>query len=172
MCVSHGQVGWCFLLRFVKAKSHISLLESFAKKTTDFDVRLSLHLFDSLIKPILKYSCEILSQLIPSQLNLLRKRKHNQSNLFESYNNEIEQKKLKFCKTSLGLGKKSQQCGNVRRIRKDPLKSFCYVQQLKFLYQLSHIEKSTLVYKVYLGAFSKLFIASVRRQFIEMPLYI
>lgn len=131
-------------------KAYFSIRKVLQK--TDFDVKLSLHLFDSVIKPILTYNCEVWSQFTQPQLNLLIKGKHNRSNLFESYNNEIEQKHLKFCKTLLGLNKKASNVATLGELGRFPLKSFCYVQQLKFLYRLSHIEKSTFVYKAYLDS--------------------
>ena len=51
-------------------KAYFSIREVLQK--TNFYIKLSPHLFDSVIKPILTYNCEIWSQFTPSQLNLLR----------------------------------------------------------------------------------------------------
>ena len=90
-------------LRKQTNKAYFPMLRVLQK--INFDTTTSLKFFDSLIKPILTYNCELWSQISRYKLESLE---CNKLSLEETYfDNPAEKLHLQFCRTVLGVSNKT-----------------------------------------------------------------
>ena len=83
------------------------------------DTTTSLKLFDSLIKPILPYNCELWSQISKYKLESLES---NKLSLEETYfDNLAEKLHLQFCRTVLGVSNKTSNLATLGALGRLPI---------------------------------------------------
>ena len=71
----------------------------------DFDAVPSLHLFETLITPILNYNCEVLSQLSKHKIEAINDNKYRLEKLY--FDTPGEKLHLQFCRNILGVSNKT-----------------------------------------------------------------
>ena len=104
----------------------------------NFDTTTSLKLFDSLMKPILTYNCELWSQISKYKLESLES---NKLSLEETYfDNPAEKLHLQFCRTVLGVSNKTSNLATLGELGRYPVMLHCYVQMIKYWH---HIKTTT-----------------------------
>ena len=102
--------------------------------------------FDSLIKLILTYNCELWSQISKYKLESLGS---NKLSLQETYfDKPVEKLHLQFCRTILGVSNKTSNLATLGELGRYPLMLHCYVQMIKYWHHIkTTTPKDSLVYK-------------------------
>lgn len=113
------------------------------KLNTRDNTKLTLKLFDSLVSPILHYSCEVWAPF-------LFKKFKNDNFLSICDTAPIENLNIKLCKYILGVGKKSTNLAVKGELGRSPLLIKATQLSVKFWHRLNILDTNTFVKKSYL----------------------
>ena len=91
----------------------------------DFEAIPSLHLFDSLIRPILNYNCEVWHQLSKLNIATITKCEIQLENLY--FDSSAEKMQLQICRNILGVSKKTSVLASLRELGRYSLMLSCCV---------------------------------------------
>ena len=115
-------------------------------KKINFDTTTSLKLFDSLIKPILTYNCELWSQISKYKLESLECNKISSEETY--FDNSAEKLHQQFCRTVLCVSNETSNLTTLGELGRYPLMLHCYVQMIKYWHHIkATTPKDSLVYK-------------------------
>ena len=99
-----------------------------ASHKIDFDAVPSLHLFDSLIAPILNYNSEVWSQLSKQNLDAINNNDYKLEKLF--FDTPEEKLHLQFCRNILGVANKTSIAATLGELKCYPLMIKCFNQMI------------------------------------------
>ena len=111
-------------LRKQANKAYFPMLN--APHKIDFEAIPSLHLFDSLIRPILNYNCEVWNQLSKRNIAVITKGEIQLENLYFDF--PAEKMQLQICRNILGVSKKTTVLASLGELGRYPLMLSCCVQ--------------------------------------------
>ena len=114
----------------------------------NFEPKVALKIFDTLIKPILTYNCEVWTQLNSRQIKMLNK-EDNEAFVFEKFLSVAEKQHLRFCKGILGVKKSCSNLAVLGDLGRTPISIFCLRQSLLFFHRLSSMDNHSLVAKAF-----------------------
>ena len=98
------------------------------------DFKTATYLFDSMVKPILCYNCEVWGTF------LLPNKKIDSMHSFTNLSNPLDSVQLKFLKHNLGLNKYATSWGTLSETGRKPIKLFVFRQMIKFWWHLKSSE--------------------------------
>ena len=100
----------------------------------DFEALPSLHLFDSLIRPILNYNCEVWNKLSKRNMVAIKKGEIQLENLYFDF--PAEKMQLQVCRNILGVSKKTSVLALLGELGRYPLMLSCSVQMVKYWHRI------------------------------------
>ena len=131
-------------LRKQAYKSYFPLLKALHK--IDFDAVPSLHLFDSLVAPILNYNSEVWSQLSKQNLDAINNNDYKLEQLF--FDTPGEKLHLQFCRNILGVANKTSIAATLGELGCYQLMIKCFTQMIKYWHHIrTEVDHSTFIYK-------------------------
>ena len=119
-------------LRKQANKAYFPMLNALHK--IDFEALPSLHLFDSLIRPILNYNCEVWNKLSKRNIVAIRKGEIQLENLYFDF--PAEKMQLQICRNILGVSKKTSVLASLWELGRYPLMFSCCVQMVKYWHRI------------------------------------
>ena len=119
-------------LRKQANKAYFPMLNALHK--IDFEALPSLHLFDSLIRPILNYNCEVWNKLTKRNIVAIRKGEIQLENLYFDF--PAEKMQLQICRNILGVSKKTSVLASLGELGRYPLMLSCCVQMVKYWHRI------------------------------------
>ena len=125
-------------------KGSKKVLFSLRKLFSNFEhlpVNLSCKLFDTLIRPVLQYNCEVwyMDDYLPLYRAILRAEKNNKvcDKLSFDYKTSYEKIHTKYCKIILGLKKTASNIASSAELGRFPLSSFIKTQVMVYFSRLN-----------------------------------
>ena len=100
----------------------------------DFEALPSLHLFDSLIRPILNYNCEVWNKLSKRNIVAIRKGEIQLENLYFDF--PAEKMQFQICRNILGVSKKTSALASLGELGRYPLMLSCCIQMVKYWHRI------------------------------------
>ena len=100
----------------------------------NFEAVPNLHLFDCLIRLILNYNCEVLSQLSKRDIAAIMKGEIQHENLY--FDSPAEKMQLQICRNILGVSKKISVLSSLGELGSYPLMLSCCVQMIKYWHRI------------------------------------
>ena len=132
-------------LRKQANKAYFPVLNALYK--IDFEAIRSLHLFDSLIRPILNHNCELWNQLSKRNIAAVTKGKIQLENLYFGF--PAEKMQLQICRNILGVSKKTFVIASFGELGLYPLMLSCCVQMVKYWHRIkTDTPDSSLINKI------------------------
>ena len=110
-------------------KTGLQIILSQALHKIDFDAVPSLHLFDSLIAPILNYNSEVLSQLSKQFLEAINNTDYKLEKLF--FDTPGEKLHWQFCRNILSVANWTTIAATLGELACHPLMIKCFTQMIK-----------------------------------------
>jgi hypothetical protein len=110
-----------------------------------------LHLFNHLIKPILLYGSEIWCYSLFGSRNYKKAQTDNLARLYENQKHTIEKCQIKYCKYTLGIPKKADNCTIYGELGVYPLYIEAIDRMMKYWYFLENTSENVLLKEAYEG---------------------
>ena len=132
-------------LRTKANKAHFPMLKALHK--IDFDAVPSLHLFDTLITPILNYNCEVWNQISKHKIEAINNKEYRLEKLY--FDTPGEKLHLPFCRNILGVFNKTSVVATLGELRCYSLMIESFSQMIKYWHHIkTQADSSTLIHKV------------------------
>ena len=132
-------------LRKQANKAYFPMLKALHK--IDFDAVPSLHLFDTLIAPILNYNCEVLNQISKHRLEAINNNAYSLEKLY--FDTPGEKVHLQLCRNILGVSNKTSVVATFGELGCYPLMIGSFSQIIKYWHRIkTEVDNSFLIYKV------------------------
>ena len=132
-------------LRRKANKAYFPMLKALHK--IDFDAVPSLHLFDTLIAPVLNYNCEVLNQISKHRLEAINNNAFCLKKLY--FDTPGEKVHLQLCRNIIGVSNKTSVVATVGELGCYPLMIGSFSQIIKYWHHIkTEVDNSSLIYKV------------------------
>ena len=132
-------------LRKQANKAYFPMLKALHK--IEFDAVPSLHLFDTLITPILNYNSEVLSQISKHKIEAINNNKYKLEKLY--LDTPGEKLHLQFCRNILGVSNKTSVVATLGELGSYPLMIKSFSQMIKYWHNIkTEVDSNSLVYKI------------------------
>ena len=107
----------------------------------------SLHLFDTLIAPILSYNCEVLNQISKHRLEAINNNAYSLEKLY--FDTPGEKVHLQLCRNILGVSNKTNVVATFGELGCYPLMIGSFGQMIKYWHHIkTEVDNRSLIYKV------------------------
>lgn len=131
-------------LRIQANKAYFPMLKALQK--IDFDAVPSIHLFDTLITPILNYNCEMWNQISKYKLEAINRGEYKLEKLY--FETPGEKLHLQFCRNILGVSNKTSVVATLGELGCYQLMIKSFSQMIKYWHHIkTQIDSSTLICK-------------------------
>ena len=114
---------------------------------SDIRVKTALYLFDSLVRPICTYGCEVWGSFISSTEKMLNIQKDGYKFFDEQCYEKLD---LKFMKSLLGVHSKASNIATRGELGRLPISLYIIKQIVNYWVRITEYDKSTLLYDAYL----------------------
>ena len=131
-------------LRTKANKAYFPMLKAFHQ--IDFDAVPSLHLFDTLITPILNYNCEVWNQISKHKIEAINSKECRLEKLY--FDTPGEKLHLQFCRNIPGVSNKTSVVATLGELRWYPLMIKSFSQIIKYCHHIkTQVDSGTLIHK-------------------------
>ena len=122
-----------------QAKKAWFSIQYYMSKSKHRNIDIYLKLFDSLVKPILLYSCEAWADSVKTDDNI--------TNLLQR--NKLEKFQITICKQLLAVSRKTTNVSVLLELGRYPITIYMKYQTIKYFLRLTQLNKDRILYKYY-----------------------